>query len=37
MKLVMQEHYKGHAFVKRYQHRNVFVWDGLAIEGASFF
>ena len=35
MKLVMQKHYSGHAFIKRYQHRHVFVWDGLTVDRES--
>ena len=35
MKLVMQKHYGGHAFIKRYQHRHVFMWDGLTVDRES--
>ena len=36
MKLTMEEHYKAHAFVRRYQHRKVYHWDGLEVRDAGF-
>ena len=36
MKLTMEEHYKPHAFVRRYQHRKVYHWDGLEVRGGGF-
>ena len=35
MKLLMQEYYKEHAFIRRYEHRHVFVWDGLTVNRES--
>jgi len=32
MKLILQEQYQDHQFVRRYVHRGVYYWDGLSIK-----